>query len=422
MSAKSLGLFLAAFLLWSVLPAWSQGESQPQLPDGKEKSIIQNGCGTCHEMKVVTSAGHTREDWVTALRMMVNVGAPVPEDQFDATVDYLTKNFPEKPKPPAVKIPGPVDVTIKEWTVPTPGSRPHDPLVAHDGYIWYTGQMANVLGRFDPKTEQFKEFHIPDPISGPHGLTEDKDGNIWYTANFKAYIGRFNPKTGEFTEYHIPDPKAHDPHTPIFDQKGTLFFTVQTSDYVGRLLPKTGEIKVVPVPTPKANPYGMVVTSKGIPYFVEWMANKVTSINPDTMELHEYVLPNEGTRPRRVAITPDDVLYYSDYFRGYLGRFDTKTGATAEWPSPGGPDSRPYAIAFINGVVWYVESNTKPNEVVRFDPKTEKFQTWPIPSGGGVVRNMMKTPDGNMWLACSGVNKIAFVQVKKNSEMAGMTH
>jgi hypothetical protein len=26
---------------------------------------------------------------------------------------------------------------------------------------------------------------------------------------------------------------------------------------------------------------------------------------------------------------------------------------------------------------------------VRFDLKTEQFQSWPIPSGGGVVRNMM---------------------------------
>jgi virginiamycin B lyase len=412
MLTKPLIGLLAAFLC-SGLPAWSQN----QLPDGNEKETVANACIACHELKTVTSAGHTKEDWTTVLRMMVNIGAPVPADRFDAVRDYLAKALPEKPKPPAVAIPGSVEVSIKEWTVPTPGSRPHDPMVARDGYIWYTGQMANVLGRFDPRTEQFKEFPLKTPISGPHGLVEDKDGNIWFAAIFKGYIGKFNPKTGDITEYPTHDPDARDPHTPIFDQKGILFFTMQSSNMVGRINPKTGEVKVVHVPTPKSNPYGMVVTSKGIPYFVEWMANKVTSINPETMELHEYTLPNEGTRPRRVAITPDDVLYYSDYFRGYLGRFDTKTGKTAEWPSPGGPDSRPYAIAYVNGVVWYVESNTKPNEVVRFDPKTEKFQTWPIPSGGGVVRNMMKTPDGNMWLACSGVNKIAFVEVKGNSRM-----
>jgi virginiamycin B lyase len=53
-----------------------------------------------------------------------------------------------------------------------------------------------------------------------------------------------------------------------------------------------------------------------------------------------------------------------------------------------------------------------PNTVVRFDPKTETFQTWVIPSGGGVVRNMMATRDGNLVLACSGVNRIALVHVQ----------
>jgi virginiamycin B lyase len=54
----------------------------------------------------------------------------------------------------------------------------------------------------------------------------------------------------------------------------------------------------------------------------------------------------------------------------------------------------------------------KPNTLVRFDPKTEKFQTWVIPSGGGVVRNMMTTRDGHLALAESGVNKIALVEIK----------
>ena len=31
----------------------------------------------------------------------------------------------------------------------------------------------------------------------------------------------------------------------------------------------------------------------------------------------------------------------------------------------------------------------------------------PIPSGGGVVRNMVATPDGRLYLAESGANRIA---------------
>jgi virginiamycin B lyase len=53
-----------------------------------------------------------------------------------------------------------------------------------------------------------------------------------------------------------------------------------------------------------------------------------------------------------------------------------------------------------------------PNTVVRFDPKTEAFSSAPIPSGGGVVRNMVAAPDGRLYLACSGVNKVAIAEVK----------
>jgi virginiamycin B lyase len=107
------------------------------------------------------------------------------------------------------------------------------------------------------------------------------------------------------------------------------------------------------------------------------------------------------------------VIWYTDYARGFLGRLDPKTGAMSEFPSPGGPKSQPYGITAIGHVLWYSESNTSPNTLVRFDTDTQKFQTWEIPSGGGVVRNMVHTPDGNLWLAESGVNKIALVRVQK---------
>jgi virginiamycin B lyase len=121
---------------------------------------------------------------------------------------------------------------------------------------------------------------------------------------------------------------------------------------VGRLDPKTGEIRLVNSPTPRSNPYGMVVSSRDIPWFCEFGVNKLASIDPETMAIHEVALPNAGSRPRRIAITPDDVIWYSDYARGYLGRFDTKTGAMKEFASPGGPNSLPYGIVWLKRAVW----------------------------------------------------------------------
>src|SRR6266700_5522558 len=136
-------------------------------------------CAGCREFFSRLGAGYTPDGWRTVMRMMINQGTPIPPDQVEAVTEYLIQSFPEKPKPPGVTIPGPVEVSIKIWPVPTPGSRPHDPLATADGAIWYTGQLANVLGRLDPKTGQIKEYPLKTPHSGPHGLVEDKDGNIW---------------------------------------------------------------------------------------------------------------------------------------------------------------------------------------------------------------------------------------------------
>jgi virginiamycin B lyase len=130
------------------------------------------------------------------------------------------------------------------------------------------------------------------------------------------------------------------------------------------------------------------------------------------MAVREYVLPDPKARPRRLAITPDDAIWYADFGRGYLGRLDPATGEVKEWPSPSGPRSQPYGMVFTKGALWYNESGTKPNTIVRFDPQTQQFQSWVIPSGGYIVRNMDVTPDGNPVMANSTVNSVGMVDVK----------
>ena len=393
-------------LLLCAPPAFSQ-----ELPDGPGKELAAANCNACHALLSRVGAGYTPEGWRTVLRMMINQGAQLPPDQVEPLREYLTRSFPEKPKPAGVVIPGPANVSFKEWQVPTPGSRPHDPLAARDGSLWYTGQLANVLGRVDPKTGEIKEFHLKTAHSGPHGLVEDADGNIWYTGNTGSLIGKLDPKSGAVTEY--PTPESGDPHTLIFDNTGILWFTMQNLNRIGRLDPKSGEIKLLTPPTTGARPYGMALNSRGAVFFVEFGTNQVGSLDPKTMDFREYKLPDPASRPRRIAITSDDIVWYSDYSRGYLGSLDPSTGRVTEWPSPSGPKSEPYGISAINDVIWYSESGSTPNTVVRFDPKTQKFQSWAIPGGGNIVRNTSVTPDGNFVLANSLVNEVTLVSIQK---------
>jgi virginiamycin B lyase len=301
-------------------------------------------------------------------------------------------------------------VTIMEWAVPTKGAHPHDPAVGADGALWFTEQMTNKIGRLDPKNGAFKEYALKVEDSGPHGLVADREGNIWFTGNFKGYIGKLDPRTGAVTEYKIPDPKGEDPHTAVFDVHGILWFTFQVANMVGRLDTRTGKIDLKKVPTADSHPYGIAINSKGIPIFCEFATNKMAKIDPQTMDITEYMLP-EGARPRRMAIDSNDRVYFTDYSEGHLGRLDITSGAVKMWPSPGGAKSAPYGIAITgDGMVWYSESGVKPNTIIQFDPKTETFARANIPSGGGTVRNMAATSDGRVYIACSGVDKVGVVE------------
>jgi virginiamycin B lyase len=318
-----------------------------------------------------------------------------------------------RPAAPIASAPA-VAVEFTEWLTPSTPPYPHDPAYAPDGSVWYTGQRANVIGRLDPATGAFKEWPLPTPNSGPHGITADKAGNIWYTGNSAALIGKLDPKTGKIVEYKMPDARARDPHTPIVDEDGLLYFTVQGGNFVGRLNPADGAIVLKPPPTANSRPYGIARSSTGLFYFDEFNANRIGELNPKTMAIKEYPLPNPAARPRRIAIDSHDFVYYSDYARGFLGRLDPRTGRVEEFASPGGPTSRPYAIVVTTGdVVWYCETGVDDkNVLVRFDPATKQMQTWPIPSGGHTVRNMVVGRPNELWLAESGNGKIARASIR----------
>ena len=130
------------------------------------------------------------------------------------------------------------------------------------------------------------------------------------------------------------------------------------------------------------------------------------------MKITEYTIPAPEARPRRIAIAKDDTVYYTDYARGYLGRLDPKTQKVEEFASPGGAKSRPYAIAITSdGAVWYAETGDDAhNMLIRFDPQTKSMQSFGIPSGGGTVRHMVVGKNDELWLAESGVGKIARVR------------
>ena len=226
----------------------------------------------------------------------------------------------------------------------------------------------------------------------------DDAGQVWYAGNRNARIGRLDPETREVKVFPMPDSAARDPHTLVFAPDGSLWFSVQQGNYVGRLDTTSGEVRLVESKTPRSRPYGIVVTREGRPWFTLFGTNKIGTIDPATMEIREYTLPAERARARRLALTSDGMVWYVDYTRGYLGRLDPNTGAVKEWAAPSGAPSLPYGMTVDDeDRLWFAETGIQPNQLVSFDPRTERFTTvTPIAeSGGGTIRHMVYDPESD---------------------------
>lgn len=416
LSTLGLTAALAAALVSSGLQAQAPQATPLQqaaaaLPDGAAKQLVARACTTCHGINQITnSTGYTKERWHGLFATMIKL----PDAQADMVAQYLATHYPPKPGREPKLVSGPVQVSFREWQVPTLGQRSRDPVQSPDGMIWWAGQYGNIVGRLNPRTGEMREWTLPQGAR-PHSIAADRAGNIWYMGNSNGTVGKLDPKTGEATVYILPDPAARDPHTPEFDRNGILWFTVQNSNMVGRLNPATGEIKLVSIPTPDADPYGLAIDSKGVPWVALTGTYKIARIDPVTMAVREYPVPDQKSRIRRTAVTSDDMVWYVNYSLGRLGRLNPATGEVKEWQAPSGEDTQPYAIVAVNDIIWFNESRRRPDALVRFDPKTERFQSWAFPSGVGTLRNLRATADGNLLVHQTSVNRIGLVTINRST-------
>ena len=390
-------------VLLVIAPTQAQRGAPPvQLPAGAGQEVVQGKCTQCHGLNMITgSSGFSKEGWAALVATMV----ALPQAEAATVSSYLAANFPEKPARRPSLVSGEAQIKITEWVTPTLGQRTRDPIEAPDGSIWWTGMWASLVGRLDPKTGEMKEYPLP-PTAKPHSIVADKDGNIWYTGNSNGTIGKLDPKTGKITEYKT---KSRDPHSAAFHPNGRLYFTAQGARMIGRLSPETGEITEVET---EPNPYGIQVAADGTLWVAYNGTNKVSSVHPDTLAIRYYEVPNTASRIRRLGFTSDGMVWYGNN-RGLIGRLNQKTGEIREWPSPSGPTSSPYAFTVVNDIIWYNESGMRPDALVRFDPKTERFQSWAIPSGVGIVRNFGVTRAGNLLIHQTSSNRVGLVEIKK---------
>jgi streptogramin lyase len=93
---------------------------------------------------------------------------------------------------------------VKEYVPPFGGPRRHE--VGPDGIVWVPGFADGVLGKFDPKTEEWEVIDLPNAMDQiPYALSvNQKTNEVWICGTMNDTMLRFDPKTKELTEYRMP--------------------------------------------------------------------------------------------------------------------------------------------------------------------------------------------------------------------------
>jgi virginiamycin B lyase len=121
----------------------------------------------------------------------------------------------------------------------------------------------------------------------------------------------------------------------------------------------------------------------------------------------EYDLPRPIAMPHDAQMDPRGMVWYSDFGSQYLGWLHPKTGKATEYPIPVMKSGAPAGSLDVrfdrDGIVWM--GSMMQGSLVKFDPKTEKFQSWGAPDflRRNDARIAMVMPeqthlDGKVWI------------------------
>ncbi|HZS56191.1 MAG TPA: helix-hairpin-helix domain-containing protein [Bryobacteraceae bacterium] len=93
MTKSLIRIFIGAALF--AVSAWPQN-----MPDGPGKEATVKVCSQCHELARALSLHQDRAGWQATMEKMISLGATAPPEDFEAILNYLSKNFPaaEPPK------------------------------------------------------------------------------------------------------------------------------------------------------------------------------------------------------------------------------------------------------------------------------------------------------------------------------------
>jgi cysteine-rich repeat protein len=388
--------------------------------DPKIRADFTLSCGNCHQIGAYRfRRAKTEEQWRSVLtRMMANL-PPYFEETRDTLVDTVLATYGPDAAIPKLPVPPPpsgeiLKAVLYEYGLGTADSAPgcHDLELGVDNRVYADAGLRWI----DPRTSERGTYAF---TGGSHSIERAADGNMWITqADGNSLAEVFTDGVTPPAYFPLPNLggiQGAYPHTNRFDSQGGLWMTLTKSNQLALFDPPTAVWTYHPLP--EADPaevglsipvaYGCDVAPDDSVWWSQLFGDRIGHYVPSTNTMKAWRPPFYG--PRRLGADQNGIVWVPSYGSGVLGRFDPTIERWKIWPMPTGqPDpsgfgtsETPYNLYVnrLNGQVWINGSNS--DTLVRFEPESQRFTAFPLPTRASFTREIEFDPDNNPWTCTS---------------------
>lgn len=129
-----------------------------------------------------------------------------------------------------------------------------------------------------------------------------------------------------------------------------------------------------------------------------------------TLEIREWQVPWDGTRPRDPDVAPDGRIWFVGQVGNYIARLDPESGEFARFELP--EKALPHnLIVADDGTVWYAGNGNA--HIGRLDPATGDVHTIPMPDAAARdPHTLVFDKDGDIWFTVQGGNFMGKLDVE----------
>ena len=181
---------------------------------------------------------------------------------------------------------------------------------------------------------------------------------------------------------------------------GSLIFSVPAID-------DDVEIQEWVVPWDNTRPRDPYVAPDGMVWFCGQRGDYIASLDPSTGEFERYEIP-ENSHPHNLIVDADGMVWYAGNTAAFIGKLDPSTGETIRFEMPEAGARDPHTLVFDRaGDIWFTVQGG--NYIGKLDTQSGEVKLVAVTASRSRPYGIKVDPENRPWIALFGTNKIATV-------------